>query len=166
MKIANLLTDQLLLFFLISVGFSASAQDKSEPHKAIANLNAKAERAPVNNFTGMVWVNMLVDTSDSLDCSVGVVTFEPGARTNWHKHPGGQVLLVTEGTGYYQVRGKSIQVLHTGDVIKCSPNVEHWHGATPTSQMTHTAITTNAEKGGPVWLQKVTDLDYSAVNEK
>ena len=94
------------------------------------------------------------------NCVMGSVTCEPGARSNWHTHPAGQILLVTEGTGYTQERGKQIQVIHKGDVIKCLPNVEHWHGATPATSMTHIAINPNAEKGVVTWLQKVTDKEY------
>ena len=86
--------------------------------------------------------------------------FDAGARTNWHKHPGGQVLLVTEGKGYYQERGGQIRLMQKGDVVKCLPGVEHWHGATPTSALTHIAFAPDAEKGAAVWLQRVSDQEY------
>lgn len=75
------------------------------------NIFAIGGKAPAANFTGTAWVNMLAGPQDGLDCSIGVVTFEPGARSNWHMHPGGQVLLVTEGKGYYQERGKPIEIM-------------------------------------------------------
>jgi quercetin dioxygenase-like cupin family protein len=90
------------------------------------------------------------------------VTFEPGARTSWHRHPSGQILLVIEGRGYYQERGKPIQLLNRGDVVKCAPNVDHWHGASPTSQLNHVAINPNTEKGIVVWLAKVTEQEYNS----
>ncbi|MGE8527218.1 cupin domain-containing protein [Chryseobacterium rhizosphaerae] len=64
---------------------------------------------------------------------MGNVTFEPGARTKWHLHPGGQIILVTGGVGFYQEKGQPKKILHKGDVIKCSPHVEHWHGTSKDS---------------------------------
>jgi 4-carboxymuconolactone decarboxylase len=124
-------------------------------------LFTKGVKAPAVNFTGTVWVNMLVQAQGGLDCSVGVVTFEPGARTNWHSHPGGQVLLVTEGKGYYQEKGQPKRVIQKGDIVKCLPGVTHWHGALPGSKLTHIAIAPDAEKGNTVWLQQVTDEEYN-----
>ena len=125
-----------------------------------SGMFAKGSRAPAERFTGVVWVNMLVQPTESFGHSTGVVTFEPGARTNWHMHPGGQVLLVTNGRGYIQEKGKSIKVIQKGDVIKCPPGIAHWHGASPDSEMSHVAISANFEKGSVVWLEKVTDEQY------
>ena len=122
----------------------------------------KGERAPADYFTGTTWVKMLVTADDIFNTSVANVTFEPGARNNWHTHPGGQILIVTDGVGYYQEKGKPIQLLHKGDVIKILPGVVHWHGASPDSEMTHLAINSNTQKGIVEWLQKVTDEEYSS----
>lgn len=111
------------------------------------------------NFTGNVWLFMM-STDSIYNATMGSVTFEPGARTNWHYHPGGQILIVTNGVGYYQEKGQSIQLLHKGDIIKCPPNVEHWHGASPNCQLTHIAISTNTTKGNVVWLKPVTNKEY------
>jgi quercetin dioxygenase-like cupin family protein len=89
------------------------------------------------------------------------VVFESGARNNWHTHPGGQILIATAGTGYYQEKGKPIQILHKGDVVKILPDVEHWHGASADSEFTHIAINSNTQKGIVQWLQRVTDKEYS-----
>ena len=126
------------------------------------NIYAKGVRAPATNFTGVAWVNMLVQPQDKLDASIGVVTFEPGARTNWHKHPGGQILVVTEGKGHYQERGQPVRIMQKGDVVKCLPNVEHWHGGSPDTKVTHVAIGPNAEKGNAVWLERVTDEEFNS----
>ena len=88
--------------------------------------------------------------------------FEPGARNNWHIHPGRQILLVTDGTGFYQEKGKSIQLLRKGDVVQIPPNAEHWHGASTDSGFTHIAINTNAQNGIVVWQQRVTDEEYGS----
>lgn len=127
------------------------------------NIFARGVRAPATNFTGIVWVNMLVQAQDGLDCVMASVTFEPGARTNWHMHPGGQVLLVTDGKGHYQERGQPIRVMQKGDVVKCAAGIEHWHGASPDTGLTHIAIVPNAEKGAAVWLQRVTDREYNSL---
>lgn len=121
-------------------------QNATDTIKSDNNIFTKGVRAPANNFTGIVWVNMVVQAQDQLDCVIGVVTFEPGARTNWHRHPGGQVLLVTEGKGHYQERGKAVRIIQKGEVVKCPPGVEHWHGASPDTKLTHIAVATNAEK--------------------
>lgn len=124
---------------------------------------SKGEKVVSENFTGNVWLNYLTETDTVHNVNIGSVTFEPGARTNWHYHKGGQILLVTEGKGLYQERGKVIELINKGNVIKCPPNVEHWHGATSKDTMTHVAIGTNTNIGGAVWLQPVTDEEYNEV---
>ena len=116
-----------------------------------------------NNFTGTAWLQMLVNNDSTYNTSIGNVTFEPKARTNWHKHPGGQILLVTDGSGYYQEKGKSAQLLRKGDVVKIPPYAEHWHGAAPDNGLTHIAISVNTDKGNVVWLQPVTDEEYNNI---
>ncbi len=89
--------------------------------------------------------------------------FEPGARNNWHKHSGGQILLVTGGRGYYQESGKPASELHPGDVVKIAPNLKHWHGAAPDSWFVHVSIETNAQAGPPEWLEPVTGEEYGTL---
>ncbi len=121
----------------------------------------KGEKVVSENFTGTVWLNYLAETNTVHNVNIGSVTFEPGARTNWHFHKGGQILLVTEGKGLYQEKGKTIEIINKGDVVKCPPNIEHWHGATSKDTMTHIAIGTNTNIGGAVWLKAVTDEEYN-----
>lgn len=121
----------------------------------------KGEKITNNYFSGTAWLQMLVNNDSTYNTSIGNVTFEPGARTNWHKHPGGQILLVTDGTGYYQERGKPAQVIRKGDVVKIPLDTEHWHGAAPNNSLSHIAISPNTEKGSVIWLQPVTDEEYS-----
>ncbi|MEP7375419.1 MAG: cupin domain-containing protein [Chitinophagaceae bacterium] len=125
-------------------------------------LFPKGENAPADYFTGTAWVRMLVPNDPVLNCQIGNVVFEPGARNNWHTHPGGQILIATDGTGYYQEKGKPIQLFCKGDVIKILPDTEHWHGASPDSEFTHIAVNTNTAKGIVVWLQRVTDEEYAS----
>jgi quercetin dioxygenase-like cupin family protein len=127
------------------------------------NQNAifpRGERAPADYFTGKVWVKPLVPDDQVFNCVIGNVIFEPGARNNWHKHPGGQILIVSHGIGYYQEKGKPIQLLHKGDVVKIPPETIHWHGASPDSEFTHIAISTNTQNGVVEWLDRVTDEEY------
>ena len=122
-----------------------------------------ATRAPSDYFTGVVWVKTLVPANEQTDCVVSDVTFEPGARNNWHTHPNGQILLATAGAGYYQEQGKPIQRLRVGEAVNIAPNVVHWHGATPDSRFTHIAINPNVSKGGAVvWGHPVTDDEYDS----
>lgn len=123
----------------------------------------KGEKAPADYFTGTAWITSLVLAGDTFNCQVGNVIFEPRARNNWHTHPGGQILIATNGVGYYQEKGKPIQVLNEGDVVKIAPEIEHWHGAAPDSEFTHIAINTNTDKGVVIWLQRVTDEEYNRI---
>ncbi len=122
---------------------------------------SKGDKAPADYFTGTAWVKMLVPKHDIFNCQIGNVVFEPAARNNWHKHAGGQILIVTDGIGYYQEKGKPIQLLHKGDVVKIAPDVVHWHGASPDRELTHIAINTNTDKGIVEWLNRVTDEEYN-----
>ena len=98
----------------------------------------------------------------SLNYSIAVATFAPGAKLDWHIHPAGQTLLITEGTGYYQEKGKPVQVVHKGEVVKCMPGVEHWHGASPQSSFAYIGVTP-AQKGKTIWGKRVTDAEYHSV---
>jgi 4-carboxymuconolactone decarboxylase len=121
----------------------------------------KGERGPADYFTGTVYVQMLAQKTEDNNYSVASVTFEPGARSNWHTHPAGQTLIVIEGTGLYQERGKPIKTINKGETIICNSNIEHWHGASSQSQMTHLAITNDKGQGNVVWLKPVTDDEYN-----
>ncbi len=139
------LTLAALLIILISI--KTNAQSRTEPWADTSAIFPKGQRAPVSTFTGTVWVQQLIQPDSAFNIPVGYVTFEPGARSYWHNHAGGQVLLAIGGTGYYQERGKSIQILRKGDVVKCPANVPHWHGASPTVGFMQIAITPNTATG-------------------
>jgi quercetin dioxygenase-like cupin family protein len=150
-----------IIAFLVLFSINAKAQTIKDTLPSQTTVFPKGEKMPNPNLTGMVWMNVLVAGDSTFDSQIANVTFEPGARTNWHTHPGGQILLVTEGIGYYQEKGKPLQILHKGDVVKCVPNITHWHGASPASQFAHIGITPNHPKGRTLWLQKVTDEEYN-----
>lgn len=149
----------VLLIIIGMVSFSCNKTTQSESQES--TLFAKGKKVTNDNFTGAVSLNYLVQTDTIHNANIGSVTFEPGARTHWHYHKGGQILLVTEGKGFYQEKGKAIKIIKKGDVVKCHPNIEHWHGATPNNEMTHIAIGTNTNVGGAVWLRAVTDEEYN-----
>ena len=126
----------------------------------------KGGKASETVFTGTAYINMLIPDTDSIyNCQVYDVIFEAGARNNWHSHPGGQILLVTAGKGYYQERNKPAQLLQKGEVVAIPPGVEHWHGAAPDSEFTHIGISPNVHKGGAVWLEPVSDTEYIKATE-
>jgi len=128
-----------------------------------AAIFPKGEIATVDNHTGTVWLKELSEPDSVFVYSIATATFAPGAKLDWHIHPAGQILLITEGVGYYQERGKSRQTVRKGQVIKCLPGVEHWHGAAPTSTFAYLA-TTPTQKGKTIWLKRVTAAEYRAGN--
>ncbi len=131
------------------------AEELNQPF-AIGEINPYSKY-----FTGITHLNMLVTRDETFNSSIGNVTFDAGARTNWHKHSGGQILLVTAGEGRYQEKGKDIQILKKGDVVKIPPNVEHWHGAAPDSNFAHISIEPNIPNNETTWLEPVTDKEYN-----
>lgn len=122
----------------------------------------KGDKAPPDYFTGTAWIKLLVPNDPVLNCQIGNVVFERGARNNWHTHSGGQILVVTDGIGYYQEKGQPIQLIRKGDVVKILPGVVHWHGASPHSELTHIAINPNTQQGIVEWLERVTDEEYNS----
>ena len=119
----------------------------------------KGEKITNSNFVGNAWLTNLVTGDSTNDNAVGSVTFEPGARTNWHFHPAGQIILAIGGVGYYQEKGSPKKILQKGDVVKCPPNIPHWHGASPDSVFIQIAIT-GRQNGPTAWLQAVTEEEY------
>lgn len=118
-----------------------------------------------DNFTGKAWLNMLSTDVDNYDCMIYNVTFAPSTRNYWHMHSEGQILICTEGIGYYQERGKVAQKLETGTVVHIPALVVHWHGASPNSQFTHIGITPKASLNTVEWFDEVSNEEYNqAVN--
>lgn len=117
-------------------------------------------KGPADWFTGAVRVDPLFQAPDPARVSGGLVTFEPGARTAWHTHPLGQTLIVTAGCGWVQREGGPIEEIHPGDVVWFPPLEKHWHGATPTTAMSHIAI--QESQGGKAvdWLEHVNNEQY------
>jgi len=119
-------------------------------------------KGPADWFTGTVRVDGLFNPFDAARVQGASVTFEPGARTAWHTHPLGQTLVVTAGFGRVQREGGPVEEIRPGDVVWFAPGEKHWHGASPTTAMTHIAI--QEVKDGKVvdWMEKVSDLQYDS----
>lgn len=130
------------------------------PSNMLNTIFPTGDKIQGGNFTGTVWVTPLMAADSALNASIGNVVFEPKARSKWHKHPGGQTLLALEGVGYYQEKGKEVQILRKGDVVRCPPDVKHWHGASHDSWFVQLAITPEHPKGRVIWLHEVSDEEY------
>lgn len=135
--------------------------EKNEFAKELIFPMGEGNKAYAQYFVGESYLNML----STKQVVIGNVTFEPGCRNNWHIHHaktgGGQILLITAGTGYYQEWGKEPIQLHPGDVVNIPPEVKHWHGAAPDSWFSHLAIEVPGEETSNEWCEKVTDEEYS-----
>jgi len=130
-----------------------------------ASIFPKGEKAANVHHVGNVWLNELSPADSTFTYGTSLATMERGARLDWHKHPGGQILMIIDGTGYYQEKGKAKQTVRKGEVVKCQPDVEHWHGATPTTGVTYLA-TSPAQKGKTIWLQPVTEKEYTELPKR
>ena len=117
-------------------------------------------KGPAEYFTGSVRVDPLFKANDPSRTSGASVTFEPGARTAWHTHPFGQILIVTAGSGWAQQWGGQIEEIRQGDVVRIPPGQKHWHGATATTGMTHIAIQEHLDGKAVEWMEKVSDEQY------
>jgi quercetin dioxygenase-like cupin family protein len=144
----------LMILFSAALFTKAMAQDPS--------IFPKGEISSTNNHTGTIWLKELNEPDSNFNYSIAVATYAPGAKLDWHIHPAGQVLLITEGVGYYQEKGKPVQIIHKGDVIECLPGAAHWHGASQDSAFAYIAVTPTT-KGKTIWLQRVTDEEYKSV---
>ena len=127
----------------------------------IKRSGAEASRkGPADWFTGAVRIDPLFQAPDPARVSAATVTFEPGARTAWHTHPLGQTLIVTSGRGWAQREGGPIEEIRPGDVVWFPPAERHWHGATPTTGMSHIAVQETLNGTAVEWMEKVSDAQY------
>lgn len=139
------------------------AQEKKPTMRVMTPAAMPSAVGPVETFTGSVKVIMIVDGEKPSNLSSAHVSFEPGARAAWHTHPGGQLLVVNEGSGLIQEKGKPIKRIKKGDVVWTPPGVKHWHGAAPDSAMSHIATQEGVNGKVVEWMEKVTDLEYNAI---
>ena len=152
--------------FAMLAAEAAGAQDtngrKAETMKITRSNSQASRKGPAEYFTGAVRVDQPFSSSAPARVGGGFVTFEPGARTAWHTHPLGQTLVVTSGFGHVQCEGGPIEEIRPGDVIWFPPGEKHWHGAGPTTAMTHLAIQEALDGKTVDWMEKVSDAQYAA----
>jgi quercetin dioxygenase-like cupin family protein len=140
---------------------NASLAQQQKFNMEIKRIGSEAStKGPTEYFTGTVRVDPLFKANAPARASGASVTFEPGARAAWHTHPLGQTLIITAGCGWVQREGGPIEEVHPGDVIWFPPGERHWHGATPTTAMTHIAIQENVDSKVVDWMEKVSDDQY------
>ncbi len=150
-----------ILAFLLTITGAPGDSQMKVPHITITPAGAQTSiTGAADRFTGSVRVQSLFSANEPSRSSGGQVTFQRGARSAWHTHPLGQVLIVTDGEGWIQQWGGPVQVMHKGDVVWIPPGVKHWHGATPTTAMTHIAVQEQVDGVAVNWLEKVTDEQY------
>ena len=153
-----------LMFAIASCNVDKSKIDESEREVSAKEIFPKGELGPSANFTGNAYNTGLVANDSTYNTLVGNVYFEKNARSNWHVHPSGQILIVLDGEGYHQLEGQPRQTMRKGDVIKCPPKVKHWHGATENSNLTQLYILPKTENGIVTWLEPVNDDQYKSKN--
>ena len=125
------------------------------------NGSRPSTRGAQDYFSGSVRVEPVFQVGEPMRLNAGSVTFEPGARTAWHTHPLGQTLIITAGLGWVQTEGGQIEEVRPGDVVWFPPGEKHWHGATPSTAMTHLAIQESLNGKNVDWMEKVSDAQYS-----
>lgn len=148
---------------MLSTGL-ADASESVEPADAQQIKRADSQPSqvgPADYFTGRVRIDPVWQADNHLNTSGALVTFEPGARSAWHTHPAGQRLVIISGVGLTKEWGKDVQEFRAGDVVVCPPGVKHWHGAAPTTAMTHLAVTGTRDGRNVEWMEQVTDDQYN-----
>jgi len=156
------ITIMSLMLFALVVSKAQTSVPQTPPSsiRITRSDSLQPKKASADYFTGAVQVQELFPADDPSRTSGGKVTFEPGARSAWHTHPLGQILIVTDGTGWVQQWGGPIQEIRKGDVVRIPAGVKHWHGATPTTAMTHIAIQEQLNGKAVKWMEKVRDEQY------
>ena len=160
----NLFLSTSILFLLFSCNSEETQKVTITEKEAIEAIFPQGTQGPAENFTGKAYAYSLVPNDTTLTTLVGNVYFEPGARSNWHIHPAGQILIITSGNGFHQIEGQPKQALKKGDTVTCPPGVRHWHGASIEAGMQQIYILPNTEKGIVTWMEAVTDEVYNATN--
>ncbi len=125
----------------------------------------QGQKLPGDAFTGDAFLSPLVGRDKNNDFTVGSLIYEPGTRSYWHSHPKGQILIIIEGEGIYQEKGRPARAIKKGDVVVAPENVPHWHGASATIRMVDIAITNYKGDEQATWLQSVTDDEYNSANK-
>lgn len=143
-----------------AIGAASIMSAQAEGIEIRTNGNTPAIIGATDNFSGHAVISTLYPPTDITRASMGLVNFAPGARTVWHTHPAGQLLIITAGQGWVQEEGKDKRVINPGDVVWIPEGVKHWHGATSTSPMTHIALSYMKDGKNVDWLEAVSDVQY------
>lgn len=159
-KTIAILTGSLFLITACNLSTEKQQENMKTDKNELDAIFPIGKKGSDDFFTGNAYNIGLVDVDSVFTTAVGNVYFEPGARSNWHTHPSGQILIITDGVGYHQIEGQPIEVIKKGDVVKCPPNVRHWHGASPDVGLQQLYIVPNTEKGIVDWQEAVTDEQY------
>jgi quercetin dioxygenase-like cupin family protein len=161
MQYTVMLVSLALLVAAGAVAGRALAADANQTAQTISRAGSQgSSKGSAEFFTGNIRVDPLFPVNETAHLAGASVTFEPGARSAWHTHPTGQYLLVTAGVGRTQAWGGPREEITAGDVIWCPPQVKHWHGASPTTAMTHIALTGTLNGKNVEWMEQVTDEQY------
>jgi len=150
-----------LLATVTTLTLLAGAAAHAESTVISPNGSRPSAKGAEANFTGSVTVDPFYGPNEQTSNGGGLVTFEPGARSAWHTHPGGQTLIVMSGTGWVQEEGGAKREIKPGDVVWAPPGVKHWHGATTANSMSHIAITNTLDGKNVEWMEKVSDEQYA-----
>ncbi len=143
-----------------AIGAAGVMPTQADTIEIRANGSTPAVIGTTTNFSGQAVISPLYPPTDITRASTGLVNFAPGARTVWHTHPAGQMLIVTAGQGWVQEESKARRVINPGDVIWIPAGVKHWHGATATSPMAHIAVSYMKDGKNVDWLETVSDQQY------
>ena len=150
-----------MLFVSVVYANSGNVKKRDADSQTVYRAGSqKSFKGPEDLFTGDVQVDMLFPANETAHYSGAYVTFQPSARTAWHLHPAGQHMIVTAGIGLTGTRDGKIVTMKAGDTVWCPPDIDHWHGATPNSPMTHLVITGDLDGKNVIWKEKVTDDQY------
>jgi 4-carboxymuconolactone decarboxylase len=147
------------LAFMTLAALSFAGAGDAQPR--LEDTQARLDSARVSTFTGRVTVSPRINGTGGSRLNAATVTFERGARTNWHSHSIGQLLIVTQGKGWLHQEGQAVRALSPGDIVWTAPGVKHWHGGTRVSGMTHVAVSETTAGVAVTWLQPVTDAEFN-----
>lgn len=139
-----------------------AAETDSDGQQVYRSKDLKSFEGPADLFTGKVKVDMLFPENDVANYSAAYVTFDKGARTNWHEHPAGQHMIVTDGVALTGTRDGRVIRFSENESVWCPPGIDHWHGATLEEPMTHLVVTASKDDKNVIWKEKVTDDQYTA----
>ena len=157
----NSIRTKLTLVLLATLPLLGHSQ---KPEYTVASFLDEGVKAPNTHYIGEAWLNMLVQADGESDQNITKATFKANSTLDWHKHPTSQVLIILEGEGYYQERGKEPMVLKKGDVIRCQKDIEHWHTSTKERSVTYLAIYGGQQP--TIWTEKLTQEYYDGIAQQ